>query len=82
MLDGPSRATTALVVHDKGTRWIAAYPSKMDSADEIKAAVNDFKKPETIKRWYPDGAPELHAVCRKPGMRHAMSDLTARKTTV
>ena len=27
-----------------------------------------------IKRWYSDGAPELHAVCRQIGIRHDKSD--------
>ena len=37
-------------------------------------AVNHFKWSETIKRWYSDGAPELHSVCRKLGIRHDTSD--------
>ena len=45
-----------------------------ESAEEIKAAVNDFKGSGTIKRWYSDGAPELHAVCRELGIRHDISD--------
>ena len=65
--------TTALVVKDKATDWIAAYPAKRKSAEEITAAVNDFKGAETVKRWYSDGAPELHAVCRKLGIRHDTS---------
>ena len=36
---------TALVVRDKGIGWIAAYPSKRKPADDIQAAVNDFKRP-------------------------------------
>ena len=70
-----------MVVRDKATGWIAAYPSKRKSAEDIWAAVNNFKDSETIRRWYPDGAPELHAVCRKLGVRHGMSDPTARKPT-
>ena len=66
--------TTALVARDKGTGWIAAYPSKRKSADDIKMAVNDFKGSETTKRWYSDGAPELHAACRDLGIRHDKSD--------
>jgi hypothetical protein len=42
--------TTSLVVRDKGTGWIASYPSKRKSADDIQVAVNDFKGSETIKR--------------------------------
>ena len=57
--------TTALVVRDRATGWIATYPAKKKSAEEIKSAVNDFKGAETIRRWYSDGAPELHAVCRE-----------------
>ena len=53
--------TTALVVRDRGTGWIAAYPAKRKSVEELKLAVNDFKGSEAIKRWYSDGAPELHA---------------------
>ena len=66
--------TTSLVVRDKATGWIASYPSKKKSAEEIKEAVNDFKGADTIKRWYSDGAPELHAVCRDLGIRHDISD--------
>ena len=56
--------TTALVVRDRGTGWIATYPAKRKSADDIKVAVNDFKGSETIRRWYSDGALGLHVVCR------------------
>ena len=37
-------------------------------------AVNNFKGATTIKRWYSDGAPGLHAVCRELGIRHDKSD--------
>ena len=33
-----------------------------------------MKGPEAIQRWYSDGAPELHAVCREPGIRHKISE--------
>ena len=66
--------TTALVVRDKATGWLAAYPAKRKAAEDIKVAVNDFKGSETIQRWYSDGAPELHAVCRELGIRHDISD--------
>ena len=66
--------TAALVVRDKATGCIAAYPSKRKSATDIKAAVIDFKGSETIKRWYSDGAPELHVACRELGIRHDISD--------
>ena len=66
--------TTALVVRDKATGWVGAYPSKRKSAEEVQEAVNTFKGSETIKRWCSDGAPELHAVCRNLGIRHDVSD--------
>ena len=66
--------TTALVVRDRGTGWIASYPAKRKSGEDIKGAVNDFKGSEKISRWYPDGAPELHAVCRELGIRQDISD--------
>jgi transposase InsO family protein len=66
--------TTALVVRDTSTGWVAVYPSKRKSAAEIMVAVNDFKGSETIKRWYSDGALELHAACRDIGIRHDISD--------
>ena len=66
--------TTALVVRDRATGWIATYLAKKKSAEEIKSAVNDLKGSETIRRWYSDGAPELHAVCRELGFRHDISD--------
>ena len=66
--------TTTLVVRDKATNWIAAYPAKKKSAEDIMEAVNHFKGSETIKRWYSDGAPELHSVCRKLGIRHDVSN--------
>jgi len=66
--------TTTLVVRDKATGWLAAYPAKRKSAEEILEAVNNFKGSETIARWYSDGAPELHSVCRKLGIRHDISD--------
>ena len=65
---------TALIDSDKGTGWIAAYPSKRKSAEDILAAVHNVKGSETIKGWYSDGAPELHAVCRTFGIRHDTSD--------
>jgi transposase InsO family protein len=66
--------TTALVTRDKATGWVAAYPSKRKSAEDVMEAVNNFKGASTIKRWYSDGAPELHTVCRKLGIRHDKSD--------
>ena len=66
--------TTALVIRDKGTGWIGAYPSKRKSAEDIQTAVNSFKGSETVKRWYSDGAPELHSVCRTLGIRHDTSN--------
>ena len=66
--------TTTLVVKDKATGWLAAYPAKRKSAEEILEAVNNLKGSETIARWYSDGAPELHSVCRKLGIRHDTSD--------
>ena len=53
---------------------MAAYPAKRKAAEDIKVAVQDFKGSETIQRWYSDGAPELHAVCRELGIRHDISD--------
>ena len=44
------------------------------TAEDITMAVNDFKGSETIKRWYSDGVPELHATCRDLGIRHDTSD--------
>ena len=66
--------TTALVVRDKATGWIGAYPAKRKSAEDITEAVNNFIGSDKVKRWYSDGAPELHATCRKIGIRHDMSD--------
>jgi len=66
--------TTSLVTRDKATGWVAAYPSKRKSSEDVMEAVNNFKGPQPIKRWYSDGAPELHAVCRKLGIRHDTSD--------
>ena len=43
--------TTALVVRDKATGWVGAYPSKRKSAGDILEAVNTFKGSEMIKRW-------------------------------
>lgn len=66
--------TTALIARDRGTGWIAAYPAKRTSVEELKLAVHAFKGSEAIKRWYSDGAPELHATCRNIGIRHDTSD--------
>ena len=66
--------TTALVVRDRATGWIATYPARKKSAEDIKSAVNEFKGSDKINRWYSDGAPELHAVCRELGIRHDISD--------
>ena len=66
--------TTSLVTRDKATGWVAAYPSKRKSTEDIMEAVNNFKGSQPIKRWHPDGAPKLHAVCRKLGIRHDTSD--------
>ena len=66
--------TTALVVRDKATGWIGASLAKRGSAEDITEAVNNFNGSDKVKRWYSDGAPELHAVCRKFGIRHDMSD--------
>ena len=43
--------TIALVVHDRGTGWVAAYPAKKKAAEQIKGAVNDFLGSEKVKRW-------------------------------
>ena len=62
------------MVKDKATDWIAAYPTRRKTAEDITEAVNDFKGADKIQRWYSDGAPELHAACRKLGIRHDKSD--------
>ena len=51
-LTNPARAneTTTLVVRDKATGWLAAYPATRKSAEEILEAVNNFKGSETIAR--------------------------------
>jgi hypothetical protein len=66
--------TTALVVRDRGTGWIASYPSKRKSAEDIKGAVNDFIGSDIVTRLYSVGAPELPAVCRVLGIRLVISD--------
>ena len=66
--------TTSLVVRGKATGWVAAYPSKRESDEHIMEAVNNYKGSDLVKRWYSDGAPELHAVCRTLGIRHDTSD--------
>ena len=66
--------TTALVVRDNATGWIGAYPAKRKSAEDVTEAVQHFTGADKVKRWYSDGAPELHATCRKIGIRHDMSD--------
>ena len=50
------------------------YPARTKTAEEIKVAVQDSVGAEEVKSWYPDGAPELHAVCRELGFRHDKSD--------
>ena len=69
-----SNHTTALFVKYKATDWIAAYPTRRKTAEDSTEAVNDFKGADKIQRWYSDGAPELHAACRKLGIRHDKSD--------
>ena len=66
--------TIALVVRDKATGWIGAYPAKRKSTEDVTEAVHSFIGSDKVKRWYSDGAPELHATCRKIGIRHDMSD--------
>ena len=48
------------------------FPKK--SVEDLMGAVSNYKVSETIKRWYSDGAPELHAVCRKIRIRQDRSD--------
>jgi transposase InsO family protein len=52
----------------------SSIPITEEIGAEIMVAVNDFKGSGTIKRWYSDGAPELHAACRDIGIRHDISD--------
>ena len=66
--------TNALVIRDRGTGWVMAYPSKKKTAEDMKGHVNDFIGSEKVHRWYSDGAPELHAVCRDLGIRHDVCD--------
>ena len=43
--------TTALVVRDKLTGWMAACPARRGAAEDIKVAVQDLKGSTTIERW-------------------------------
>ena len=40
--------TTTLVIRDKATSWIAEYPAKRKSTEDIMEAVVHFKGSETI----------------------------------
>ena len=65
---------TSLSVKDRGTGWIAGYPSRGHSTSDILQSVLDFKGSAKISHWYSDGALELHAACVKEGIRHDIAD--------
>ena len=56
--------TTALVVRDRASGWIATYPARRKSAQEIKSAVYDSEVSDPTHRGYSDGALELRDVYR------------------
>ena len=65
---------TSLSVKDRGTGWIAGYPSRGHATSDILQSVLDFKGSAKIHHWYSDGARELHAACVKEGIRHDIAD--------
>ena len=51
---------TALIVQDRATNWLQAFPAKKHNTHETKAALMRFKGPEgKVKYAYTDGSGEL-----------------------
>ena len=62
--------TTAHTCRDRATRWLEGFPAANESKTNIIAQIHQLLGSETCKRWYSDGAPELHAACKDLGVLH------------
>ena len=66
--------STARVIKDRGTGWTRAFPAANKSAQQMMQDMLQFTGGQRIKRWYSDGADEIHAACVEMGIRHDVAE--------
>ena len=63
----------ALVMQDKATMWIWAYPNPSRHADGVKRAFDNFIGTQKVDKFFSDGAPEIIRGGQIVGLRHDVS---------
>ena len=63
----------ALVVLDRATRYLAAYPQKAKATEETLASLRHFSGQDEVKLFYSDNAPELLGAAREMKLEHRTS---------
>jgi hypothetical protein len=63
----------AIVVYDRSSRWLSAYPVADKSADEAFTSLSYFAGHQPIKSFYSDNSPELLRATRDLGWPHTTS---------
>ena len=64
----------AHVIKDRGTGWTRAFPGANKTSQQMTQDILHFTGGQKIKRWYSDGADEIHAACVELGIRHDVSE--------
>ena len=66
-------AKTAVVLYDRGTKWLDCCPKATKSAEDTKAAMQFFAGTDEIKSFYSDNAHELEKAAKELGWMRASS---------
>ena len=72
--------STAHVIKDRGAGWTRAFPAANKSAQQMMQDMLQFTGGQRIKRWYSDGADEIHAACVEMGIRHDVAELNRHES--
>jgi hypothetical protein len=57
----------AVVVYDRGTRWLQCFPKLSNSSEHTKEAFLSFAGHTAVRSFYSDRAPEFRAAARELG---------------
>ena len=64
---------TALVVLDRGTKWIDMFPLLTKDTPDAKAAMKEFMGRDELQSFYSDNSPELRKLALENGWQHSTS---------
>ncbi len=82
IMSPPIISARALVMYDKGTEWLACYPTMNRTTEETEKMVQHFVgADEQTRTFYSDNAPELLEAVQALGWRH-LTSLPYRPKTI